>query len=609
MVCREKTKFRLPEHPSGTVSAEANYQSADKFKEQIKKKLDDEIPLGRIIGPGTKIDIANACNCEPDELVVGKLACIQEGEDKFRTLWDGSWGFINHQVKNPNQLESPGLAEEKEIMAWAQRRSVCPPGSPLPTSKFGMLKFDIKGAHRLVKKCQADWKYLAMQVDGMFYTNTVGTFGESTAAFWWSRVAGAVHRLLYYLGHPSSWGLIYADDSLWHLKLEIFWQEAALTFLFLSMAGIPVAWPKTRCGGRMSWVGFQIDTILWQCGVTETRRKLVSEKAKLMLQVSSVSLTELASLLGMLVHVGQALPQIRPLLQPCFALLHGVYGSCAHPKWSFNAKRAIQTIVDAVSETPMRRVWPVRKFVPGCAASDGSGGLKHIELLTEEARSLLVCCPPLDGHLVSVLTSGSRNRVRVSQVSELAHLALPFTVFFLNQGGIGGWWSDDLNPNKEDVFWFSETLPVAEFPWLYECVDGSFCAGGSSSTAVELLGITVLIDLRLEHFGGTGKLHHGSNAGFAMGSMADNKGCSFVLAKLYTKKMPGAAILRHMARVATARDISCEVDWVPREQNTWSDELSKSIFNGFDLAKRRRVNWDNYDNIARDVTEFNSLGH
>ena len=142
---------------------------------------------------------------------------------------------------------------------------------------MGLLKFDVKGAHRLVKKQKKFWRFLAMQVDGDFYTNTVGTFGESTAAFWWGRVAGALHRLLYYIGKRTSWGLVYADDSLWHLDLKVFWEESALIFLVLTMVGCPIAWGKTTCGGSPSWVGFQIDFVRWECGVTKKRLEILDE--------------------------------------------------------------------------------------------------------------------------------------------------------------------------------------------------------------------------------------------------------------------------------------------------------------------------------------------
>ena len=609
LICREKTKFRLPPHPEGPVSADSNYSSADTYKMEVKAKLAEEIPLGRIVGPGSRKEIADICGCSPDDLVVGKLACIKEGHDKFRTLWDGSWGYINHQVQNANQVEFPGLEEEKVILAWAQRQcSPAPPGG-LATSPVGLLKFDVKGAHRLVKKVRSDWKYLAMQVDGNFYTNTVGTFGESTAAFWWGRVAGCFHRLLYYLGDKDSWGLVYADDSLWHYKLATFWQEAALAFLVLTMLGMPISWGKTRCGGSVSWVGFQINFTRWQCGVTDSRRVMVTEKATTLMESKWVMMDDLASLLGMLVHIGQALPQLRPLLQPGFALLHGL-GSSGKRLWSLPAKKCLMHIIDMMNKTPMRRVWQNLRSCPGLAASDGSGGLVDFVVSSNKVLKYMVEVepPPSSATLVSALPFGEKHRRKVSHVRELLGMPLPIKLFFRNRAGIGGWWSDSANPCRKDVHWFAEDLPEANFPWLFETPEGEVCSAGSSSTAVELLGIAVLLDLRLNALQRTSNRGcQSTSAGINMTSDADNKGCSFILSKLYTKTMPGSAILRHIADRVTVDDVECRVSWVPRDNNTWADDLSKNVFTGFDLSKRHVVDWTNYYDIKLDVQNYKDM--
>ena len=131
----------------------------------------------------------------------------------------------------------PGLPEQKVIMAWAQAGN----REHSLVSRCGMLKFDVKSAHRLVRKHKRDWRFLVMKLGEEFYCNTVGTFGESSASYWWARVYSAFHRLLYYVGAADAWGLVYADDSLWHLPLQHFWEEAALILCLLTVLGVPIA--------------------------------------------------------------------------------------------------------------------------------------------------------------------------------------------------------------------------------------------------------------------------------------------------------------------------------------------------------------------------------
>ena len=78
------------------------------------------------------------------------------------------------------------------------------------------LSADLTEAHCQVPIHPDDWHYLGCQVipRGDVFVNTVGTFGIASASYYWSRVAGAIGRLLQYLsGHTStSWHMLVADD-------------------------------------------------------------------------------------------------------------------------------------------------------------------------------------------------------------------------------------------------------------------------------------------------------------------------------------------------------------------------------------------------------------
>ena len=70
------------------------------------------------------------------------------------------------------------------------------------------------------------------------------------------------------------------------------------------------------------------------------------------------------------------------------------------------------------------------------------------------------------------------------------------------------------------------------------------------------------------------------------GGSTDNLGNTYVLAKFYTQRWPGAAILMEIASLMLASDSYMAISHVPRERNTWADDLANLDITGFDPAKR-----------------------
>ena len=68
----------------------------------------------------------------------------------------------------------------------------------------------------------------------------------------------------------------------------------------------------------------------------------------------------------------------------------------------------------------------------------------------------------------------------------------------------------------------------------------------------------------------------------------DNSGNVYVLAKHYTNRGPGAAILMEVAAIMLETEAHMSISHVPRERNIWADDLANLNIAGFDPAKR----WD-----------------
>ena len=99
---------------------------------------------------------------------------------------------------------------------------------------------------------------------------------------------------------------------------------------------------------------------------------------------------------------------------------------------------------------------------------------------------------------------------------------------------------------KWDMHWFAESLDPDVLPWVYEVRPGQKAMSGATSNTVELLAIAALIDLRYEQQ----STPQSSWYNVCMSGHSDNKGTSYIVAKLYTSAMPGAA---HRCGVGTAR--------------------------------------------------------
>ena len=137
------------------------------------------------------------------------------------------------------------------------------------------LTADVAEAHRQVPIDPLDWHYLGAQIGpgDVVYVNTVGTFGISSASYYWSRVGSALCRLSQYiLGRTAhTWHLLVADD--FHLDAGVVgYREALMTFFLLChAAGMPLSWPKTAGGDTIAWVGFEILHRTFCLGVSERR--------------------------------------------------------------------------------------------------------------------------------------------------------------------------------------------------------------------------------------------------------------------------------------------------------------------------------------------------
>ena len=154
-----------------------------------------------------------------------------------------------------------------------------------------------------------------------WYVNTVGTFGVSSASYYWSRVSAAVGRLTQYLisRYATTWIMLLADD--YHVEVGgSHFRPALLVFFLLCEAlGCPLSWNKTNGGTVTSWAGFELLLKEHALGLTERRAAWVVKWARETTAAKVTHVRAFEEALGRVVFATRALELLRPFLAPHYA--------------------------------------------------------------------------------------------------------------------------------------------------------------------------------------------------------------------------------------------------------------------------------------------------
>ena len=84
------------------------------------------------------------------------------------------------------------------------------------------------------------------------WCNKVGTFGHTTAGYWFSRLEGARCRFtLSLMGQHAFFQLLYADDIKWSAGGEGALEDLVLAIFSACVAGTPISWRKVKGGSEV----------------------------------------------------------------------------------------------------------------------------------------------------------------------------------------------------------------------------------------------------------------------------------------------------------------------------------------------------------------------
>eukprot|EP00435_Cladocopium_sp_Y103_P044902 s3525_g12.t1 len=289
-----------------------NYQSAQVSSSELEAKFREEEALGRMYP--TKLSVLKQEFGE-DRVGVASMAAIKKPGGTVRPLHDGTHSVkVNNDIVYRDQIQCPGPAEVAAVV----RESVESREAPFCVSA------DIRSAHRLVKVRRKDWPFMCCRADSQSQTvwvNRVGTFGLSSAPYWWAKLFSLVGR---FVGHTmgTAWflHLVYVDDLHGSFtgmrKFVNFW----IWLLAFELIGTPFAYNKFRGGYSSEFVGYQLRYDLNEVGISAKRGEWLVNWMKKAAENKHVVITrDFSEFFGRLGFVSQVLGWLKPHLAPLFS--------------------------------------------------------------------------------------------------------------------------------------------------------------------------------------------------------------------------------------------------------------------------------------------------
>ena len=307
----KKEKAR-PLDDSEFNSMAGNYKSAEGMADDLEKKFKEEEMLGRMIP--TTLGRLKTEFPERHPLVAA-MGAIRKPNGDVRPLHDGThYVQLNNQIVFQDQLQYPGPEDAAHLVRHIQEER---------EAAFA-LSADISSAHRLVKIRRHDWPLLGCKArtdDKTIWINCVGTFGISSASYWWSRLFSGIGRLAAYIMQQQNWWqLVYVDDL--HLtclgarKFVNLW----IVLLIYELVGTPFSYKKFAGGLKVQFVGYLLDYRECFIGITKKRGDWLVEFAEEMRKAGGVVLMRrFNEFVGRLGFVARVLVWLKPFMAPLYA--------------------------------------------------------------------------------------------------------------------------------------------------------------------------------------------------------------------------------------------------------------------------------------------------
>ena len=489
-----------------------------------------------------------ACAKYGERLTIASLGAVvktanEDGSVDVRVVHDGTHGIkLNDSIKILDQVAHPTAQDLRRVLQECEASKV----------PFFAATVDVKEAHRQIQIRPQDVALQACRVrpGGMIYVNLVGTYGVTSAGYWWARLAAAVTRLAYAVlgGNLCVWILIYVDDWL-VLSGGSRWIDGMILFvLLLRTLGVPISWPKLTAGRVVSYIGMEINVKEYTLGMSARRAAWLSTWLQKTSAAGQVSAGELSQALGRLQFAYGVLVFDRPFLAALYAV---------------SAGRAPQEIIELPPYALAAMAWLRERIL---------------------ARRTLPCKRASSAH---------RGLFRVDAKADGDEI------------GLGGWMPSCRADGSVDIAasaWFAVSLTPATAPWAY--LKGE---PFKVISALELLATTVALML----FAPQGQAGQVTAGTVMVTGHTDSAVSSAVVSRGATTAFPLCLVAMEAAAQQERLGLDLRLDWAPREMNSEADALSNMNFQCFLPSNRVQISMDSLPwlvlpRLQQDACAFHS---
>ena len=299
----------------------ANYKSADALADKLEQQFREEEALGRMF-PTTLGALQSQYPGE--KILIAPMGALEKPNGGVRPLHDATHHVqVNHAIRYQDQLQYPGPGDAAALVESAR----------LSGEACFAMSADIASAHRLVKIRKADWRLLCCRAHSqspVLWVNRVGTFGVSSASYWWTRLFGLVGRMVtWVLRRAPNLQIVYVDDL--HMLV---WGRDKFVWLWMMVAtyeilGTPFGYHKFKGGVEMPFVGYELNYFDKTIGISQKRASWLREFMEdLERKNYTVAMRDFHEFLSRLGFVARILIWIKPHLAPLYSWSAALDKSC-----------------------------------------------------------------------------------------------------------------------------------------------------------------------------------------------------------------------------------------------------------------------------------------
>ena len=286
-----------------------------------------------------------------DELQIAALGAVPKDQQwsDVRVVHDGTHGIqLNTRISQPNKMEFPQFDDlQAALGAFREEEPV----------KRMLFAFDIKSAHRLIPVQPSDWGLQAFQLEDedQVFCNTVGTFGVTTASFWWGRLASTLFRVFHRVlpAEALLYLLLFADDGLAMVGGDDYHKLVIALFLYLEIMEVPLSWKKTRGGLKAERIGYTVDLEKWLIGISQRKVDWLRQWVKATNAEGRIMGRDFRAGIGRMGFLAGAIKGARPFLAPLYALAARV-GNTSFVELHMAVRISLEFFADWVVQEPMK---------------------------------------------------------------------------------------------------------------------------------------------------------------------------------------------------------------------------------------------------------------